>query len=86
MVRELRDGVTKVTAQIELKLGRDAKSNKKSFDKYINYRRKTRKNMGSLLRGTGGLVTHDSGKAEELNAFYASASLAFRNPRSHRPY
>lgn len=35
MVRELRDGVMKVTAQIELKLGRDAKSNKKSFDKYI---------------------------------------------------
>lgn len=81
MVKELRDGVRKVTAQMELKLGRDAKGNKKGFYKYINYKSKTRENAGPLLRETGDLVTQDSGKA----SFYALARPAFRNHRSQRP-
>ena len=48
------------------------KSNKKGFYKYINSKRKTRKNVGLLLNGAGDLVTKDMEKAEVFNAFFAS--------------
>lgn len=35
----------------------------------ISDKRKTRENVGPLLKETGDLVTQDSGKAEVLNAF-----------------
>jgi len=47
------------------------KGNKKGFQKYINSKRKTRKNVGLLLNGAGDLVTKDMEKAEVFNAAFA---------------
>lgn len=39
------------------------KGNEQGFYKYINNKRKTRKNVGHLLNGAGDLVTKDMEKA-----------------------
>ena len=43
------------------------------FYKYVGDKRKTKKNVGSLLNKVGDLVMWDMDKAEVLNAFVASA-------------
>lgn len=48
-----RDGVRKGKASLGLILAGDVKCNRKGFYKYINCRRKTRENVGTLLGGTG---------------------------------
>lgn len=53
-------------------LAGDVKCNRKGFYKYINCRRKTRENVGTLLGGTEALVTKDMKKAEILNVFVTS--------------
>jgi len=55
-----------------LNLARDVKGNKKSFYRYICDKRKARKNVCTLWKETGDLVTRDMEKAEVLGDFFAS--------------
>lgn len=48
------------------------KHSKNDFCKYINSKRKTRKSVGLLLNGAGGLVTKDMERAEVFSVFFAS--------------
>ncbi|KAK4825785.1 hypothetical protein QYF61_002348 [Mycteria americana] len=49
-VRASRDAVRKAKAQMELNLARDVKAYKKGFCKYIGDKRKTRENVGPLIK------------------------------------
>ncbi|PKU44470.1 rna-directed dna polymerase from mobile element jockey-like [Limosa lapponica baueri] len=71
IVQAARDQVRKAEAQIELNLARDAKGNKKSLCRYVDGKRKTRKNVRPFQKETGDLVTWDMEKAEVLNTFFA---------------
>ena len=73
---EPADVIRKIKACPELNLMRDVKGNKKCFCRYIISRRMTRENVGSLLNGTGALVTQDMEKAEVLKAFFTSVSTS----------
>ncbi|XP_065539137.1 uncharacterized protein LOC136016210 [Lathamus discolor] len=53
-------------------LARDDKGKKKSFDRYIGDKRKTRDNLGPLQKEMGDLVIQDMDKAEVCNSFFAS--------------
>lgn len=55
---------------------RDVKGNKKCFYKYISSRRMTTESVGSLMNGTGAVVTQDVEKAEVLKAFFTSDSTS----------
>jgi len=59
-----------------LKLARDVKDNKKSFFKYISSKRKTRDNVGLLLKEVGAMVMEAAEKAQLLNAYFASVFSA----------
>ncbi|GAB0184195.1 mitochondrial enolase superfamily member 1 [Grus japonensis] len=60
-------------AQLELKLASTVGNNKKGFFKYVNNKRRTRENIGSLLVNENGHLTNrDIDKAETFNAFFAS--------------
>ncbi|NXU58904.1 LIN1 transcriptase, partial [Turnix velox] len=72
VVRGTREKIRKAKAEVELKLARDIKGNKKNFYKYVNEKRKTRENVGPFHKETGELVTGDLEKAEVLNNFFAS--------------
>ncbi|GAB0175629.1 hypothetical protein GRJ2_000028100 [Grus japonensis] len=63
-VQAARDQVRKAKFLIELNLARDIKGNKKSFYRYISDKRKTRENVGPLMKEMGDLVTWDMEKAE----------------------
>ncbi|GAB0179481.1 mitochondrial enolase superfamily member 1 [Grus japonensis] len=65
-----KNHVTKV--QLELKLASTVGDNKKGFFKYVNNKRRTRDNIGSLLDENGHLTNRDIDKAETFNAFFAS--------------
>lgn len=64
---------------MELNLAKVVKDNKKGFYKHIGGKRKTKENVGPLLKNVGYLVTQNTEKAEVLNV-----RLAFRNPRSQK--
>jgi len=68
-------------AQVELKLARDVKNNKKGFFNYISSKRKTRDNVGPLLNEVGVIVTEDVEKAELLNAAFASVLSSKAGPQ-----
>jgi len=76
VVRACRDAMRKAKAHLELKLARDIKDNKRSFFKYVGSKQRTRENVGPLLNEVGALVMKDAGKAEFLNAFFASVFTA----------
>ncbi|GAB0175927.1 mitochondrial enolase superfamily member 1 [Grus japonensis] len=59
----------------------DVKDNKKGFFKYISSKRRTRENVDPLLNEVSALVTKDPGKAELLNAFFASVFTAKASPQ-----
>ncbi|XP_062425881.1 uncharacterized protein LOC134137198 [Rhea pennata] len=67
-VRVCRDAARKAKAQLELSLARHVKDNRKGFFKCISSKRKTRENVGLLLKGAGALVTRDTEKAVLLNS------------------
>ena len=48
------------------------KDNNKYFYKYINSKRRARKNLNPLLDAEGNLVIEDQDKTEVLNVFFAS--------------
>ena len=62
----------KILAQLELNLAAKMKDNSKHFYKYINSKRRARENLHPLLDAEGNTVTKDQGKAELLNAAFAS--------------
>jgi len=80
VVRACRDATRKAKVHLELNLARDVKD-KKSFFNYSSSKRKTRNNVGPLLNEVGVLVTEDAGKAELLNAFFASVFSAKSGPQ-----
>ncbi|PKU46943.1 glycerol kinase [Limosa lapponica baueri] len=80
-VRLCREETRKAKASLELKLARDVKVNKKGFFNYIGAKRKTKENVGPLLNESGTMVTGDAGKAELLNAFFASVFTAQATPQ-----
>lgn len=70
-VQAATDQVRKAKAQIELNLAKDNKGDK-GFCKYGSNKRKSRENVGPLLKKIEALVTQDSEKAKVLNTFLAS--------------
>jgi len=66
----------KAKVHLELNLANDVKDNKKSFFKCISSKRKSRENVGPLLKEVGVLVTENAEKAELLNAFFSSVFTA----------
>ncbi|GAB0182057.1 mitochondrial enolase superfamily member 1 [Grus japonensis] len=82
VVRVRRDEMRKAKAQLELKLSRNIKDNKKGFFKYISSKRKTRENVSPLLNEVGALVMEeDTEKVELLNAFFALVFTAKASPQ-----
>ncbi|PKU46235.1 hypothetical protein llap_3459 [Limosa lapponica baueri] len=80
-IRVCRDETRKAKAPLKLKLARDVKVNKKGFFNYIGGKMKTKENVGPLLKESGTMVTEDAGKAELLNAFFASVFTAQASPQ-----
>ena len=72
VVKLCREKIRKAKAELELSLATKAKENSKCFYKHINSKRKARENLHPLLDAEGNLVSKDQGKAEVLNAFFAS--------------
>ncbi|GAB0196742.1 hypothetical protein GRJ2_002139500 [Grus japonensis] len=70
--RLCREKIHAAKAQLELKLASTVGDNKKGFFKYVNNKRRTRENIGSLLDKNGHLTNRDIDKAETFNAFFAS--------------
>ncbi|GAB0184088.1 mitochondrial enolase superfamily member 1 [Grus japonensis] len=69
--RLCREKICAAKAQLELKLASTVGDNKKGFFKYINNKRKSRENIGSLLDENGHLTNRDIDKTETFHAFFA---------------
>jgi len=80
IVRACREATRKAKAHLELNLARDVRDRKKGFFKCISSKWVTRENVGPLLNEVDALVTEDTGKAELLNAFFASVFTAKAGP------
>ncbi|CAM5167297.1 unnamed protein product [Natator depressus] len=72
IARVCRNEIRKAKSHLELQLGRDVKSNKKGFFRYVGNKKKAKESVGPLLNEGGNLVTEDVQKANVLNAFFAS--------------
>lgn len=59
-VSSCRDEVRKGKASLGLILAGDVKYNRKGFYKYLNCKKQARENVGTLVNGTGALVTKDT--------------------------
>ena len=70
-----RDRIRKAKAQMELKLARDVKDNKKGFYRYIGRRRQAKESVPPLMKGNGELASSDIEKAEELSECFASVFI-----------
>lgn len=69
MVWTCRDAVRKAKTRKELNLARNVKGKRKAFSKFIDNKRKTRKNMSLLMNEMGNLNTEE---AKVLNALFMS--------------
>lgn len=77
----------KAKDHLDLNLARNIEDYKKDFFKHISSKRKTRENVGLLLKGIGTLVMKDTEKVvTECLSLLPSALLipALRNPRPQR--
>ncbi|KAK4806872.1 hypothetical protein QYF61_012593 [Mycteria americana] len=81
LARACRDAVRKAKAQLELKLAKDVKYNKKGFFRYVSSKQKHREDRGLLLNRAGKLVTTNADKAEVLNTFFASVFIGIAGPQ-----
>lgn len=63
------DGMWKAKAQMELRLARDVKNNKKGFYRYAGQKREAKESARLLINEKGELITTDMEKAEGLNFF-----------------
>ncbi|KAK4820687.1 hypothetical protein QYF61_003607 [Mycteria americana] len=72
VARLCREKIRRAKAELELNLAAAVKDNKKHFFKYISSKRRAKENLQPLVDGGGNTVTKDEGKAEVLNAFFAS--------------
>ncbi|KAK4806914.1 hypothetical protein QYF61_012635 [Mycteria americana] len=81
LARACRDAVRKAKAQLELKLAKDVKYNKKGFFRYVSSKQKHREDRGLLLNRAGKLVTTNADKAEILNTFFASVFIGIAGPQ-----
>lgn len=59
-------------AQIELKLPKDVKKNKKGFYRYMSSKQKHKEYTEPLPNSAGKLLTSHAGEAEVLNSFFTS--------------
>jgi len=57
---------------MELSLARDTRNDKKSFYRYVSWKRKVRQNAPNLMSKNGKLVTRGKENAEVLNNLFAS--------------
>ncbi|KFZ51818.1 hypothetical protein N338_12594, partial [Podiceps cristatus] len=71
-VRNCRDGIWKVKAQMELNLARDVKNNKKGSYRYTGQKSQAKESVPPLVNEKGELAVIDVEKAEVLNEFFAS--------------
>lgn len=71
---------------MESNLSVEIKDKNKGLFKYVNSKRKTRENRGTLLNAVGALEKEYTQKVEILNVFFASAFTAKTGPRNPRPW
>lgn len=76
IIQAAKNQVGKAKTQIELNLVRDIKGNKMDFYKYVSDERKSRENVGPLMKEMENLVTQDIEKAEILSDFFCLSLLA----------
>lgn len=69
-MKSCREKIRKV--KVQLQLATAVKDNKKWFYKYINSKRRAKKNLHALLEAGGTTITKAKEKAEVLNAAFAS--------------
>ncbi|KAK4819009.1 hypothetical protein QYF61_024125 [Mycteria americana] len=72
VARLCREKIRRAKAELELSLAAAIKDNKKHSFKYISSKRRAKENLQPPVDGGGNTVTKDKGKAEVLNAFFAS--------------
>ncbi|NXG02146.1 PO22 protein, partial [Sakesphorus luctuosus] len=72
LVRSCRKKIRETKAQFEVNLATSVRENKKCFYKYINNKRRDKKNLHSLLDLKGNVVNQDKEKAEVLNICFTS--------------
>lgn len=82
-VQSSRDKVRKVKAKTELSPGEDVKDSGKDFCKYMENKRKGRKDLGLLLNEAGD-TEHEKGLGTEC-LLLSSHEHTLMNPSSERP-
>ena len=78
--RVCRDATRQAKELLEFNFTKQIKDNKKVLF-YVNSKRMTKENIGSLLNEVGALVTGDTEKSEILNVFFVSVSNAKNGPQ-----
>ena len=67
-----RNKIKKAKAQVELKLVRGVKNNRKGFFRYMSRRRWIKESAPPLINEDGELASSGMKKAEVLNKYFAS--------------
>jgi len=72
IIRLCRAKIRRAKAQLELNLTTAIKDNKKCFYKQVSNKKRAKDNLHPLLDAGKNIVTKDEGKADVINAFFAS--------------